>query len=393
MIAPIAAQYQIKDSLDQIIEKLQPLANRRGHVREMLDQYNKLFDESNLVQMKHSFISAIQVKHALETISKQQDMIELISRVNEANDRPRSRNSELSMILDQKIRSLTNTHVGIADVTSGSEIGLQVMRILRNIIYGPLVIFCLDISGSMKSSLFNETAPRVESALESMYDCLYSFWDDMTSLRDADPFVSAVSKGTRVCVVGFGGSQEPLVNILKLHKPGAGWTLPLSDVLKEKRSAWIEAVQNNKNILFGETPMLQMFEVLQTEIIREVPPVIVFVSDGEPTDDPTGRIPHRAQQMKSSGAIIVSCYATNSDQIQPKVLFCEPEPQWTPEMRLMLDCASSLSDVPWIENTLRSEGWIWRQQEYGISPKLFTQINQSTQLASIINSALSHLKR
>lgn len=134
-------------------------------------------------------------------------------------------------------------------------------------------------------------------------------------------------------------------------------------------------------LIYGDTPMKALAcEVL--ERFERTPPlenedrVFLLLSDGEPTDDDPLPI---LVQLRERGVTVITCYVTDVDVANPKLLLAAPEPHWPEGARLMFDAASEIEESGPFANYLLRKGW-------AIEPRarLFVQVNHSDVLDEFV---------
>jgi hypothetical protein len=148
--------------------------------------------------------------------------------------------------------------------------------------------------------------------------------------------------------------------------------------------------ENAAELIFGNTPMREAFELLSDRFERErqklapdTPAVLFLLSDGEPTDgDPTPL----ASELKRSGVTIVSCFVTDEDVVSPRTLFAEARSAWKKEARLMFDLASPAEPGNPFISLLAKQGWTVPERA-----RLFLQVNQSDVLEEFIRGLLGYV--
>lgn len=159
----------------------------------------------------------------------------------------------------------------------------------------------------------------------------------------------------------------------------------LADSWQGDSSSWNDAAQ----LIFGDTPMkealnkiLARFKVEMQERVSLNPmPVLVLVSDGEPTDgDP---IP-LAQSLRDLGVTIISCYITDRDLVNTRTLFGQSEPAWPTGAQIMFKIASEIPDDSPLTRYLLRNGWSIRE-----NPKAFVQANHSQVFQELMGMAMS----
>lgn len=149
-----------------------------------------------------------------------------------------------------------------------------------------------------------------------------------------------------------------------------------------------DTLANAEELIFGNTPMREcMIEVakrFEREIKsrgQETAPVLFVLSDGEPTDgDPLPAL----EQLKPLGVTVISCFVTDQDIANPRVLFGEPESQWSRGARLMFDMASAVEENSAFANFLLRKNWTIKP-----NARLFVQVNHSMILEEFIRVVIS----
>lgn len=167
-------------------------------------------------------------------------------------------------------------------------------------------------------------------------------------------------------------------------------TLPIEDVASLWDSSG-ETLGNAEELIFGNTPMTEAMNLILARFQRELEnrsektqPILFIVSDGEPTDgDPMPAI----KGLQELGVTIVSCYVTDRDFANPRVLYGEADPMWDHGTKLMFKAATHVGDESEYARFLLDKGWTINQ-----SAKLFVQINHSTILEEFIRVILSPLE-
>jgi hypothetical protein len=149
-----------------------------------------------------------------------------------------------------------------------------------------------------------------------------------------------------------------------------------------------ETFANAEELIFGNTPMREcMFEIakrFEREIKSRGPDttlVLFILSDGAPTDgDPLQAL----EELKPLGVTVISCFVTDQDIANPRVLFGEPESQWSCGAKLMFDMASIVEENSAFTNFLLRKNWIIKP-----NARLFVQVNHSVILEEFIRVVLS----
>lgn len=133
--------------------------------------------------------------------------------------------------------------------------------------------------------------------------------------------------------------------------------------------------KNVEHLIYGGTPMRTAAEQIALRMKREplaTPErrALLVISDGEPTD---GSPTNAFGDIRNAGVDIISCFVTDADLIDPRVLWREGQPGWTAGARLMWEIASIIEETSPFAKFLLDQG---RKIERGA--KLFVQANHST---------------
>lgn len=164
-------------------------------------------------------------------------------------------------------------------------------------------------------------------------------------------------------------------------------TLPIEEIAKIWESSG-ETLSNAEELIFGDTPMREGLTQVAKRFERELKkrgedtvPVLFILSDGEPTDGNPLTI---VETLKSLGVLVISCFVTDRNIANPRVLFGNSEPQWSEGAKLMFKMASKIEDDSAFANFLLHKNWV-------INPdaKLFVQANHSIILEEFIRVVLS----
>jgi hypothetical protein len=179
-----------------------------------------------------------------------------------------------------------------------------------------------------------------------------------------------IERAAKLCVEGVGGEISPRMRLLAY---GFGFGNPLSsffgtagpkvrdlldlgdgapsavtiDRLARDWRVYREHIGDLARGMFGDTPMAEALRTAEERLRRELadgrhsaPPILIIVSDGEPTDEGPEAVRAIAERMSRSGVMIVTCFLTDADLTEPKRLYGSPQPGWSDGARLMFDCAS-----------------------------------------------------
>ncbi|PJG53866.1 hypothetical protein CVM73_17555 [Bradyrhizobium forestalis] len=253
----------------------------------------------------------------------------------------------------------------------------------------PLILGILvDVSGSMLSAMGGGTGGQ--NRLEAFRDSLKRNAAKVDQLSQGA--LSEVSQSTLLFAYGFGFggpgaflSPGPDVRDLLQTSRGRASTISLHD-LALNWDLWEAHLTKLAVGMFGNTPMLEGLTTATERLRAEIqqhqlfgPPIIFFLSDGDPTDGSETDVTSAADVLRSLGAIIVSCYVTDSNITEPRRLYEHAPDSWPSSARLMLNCASTIPSLSPIEEYLRSRRW-------HIEPgaRLFAQVNQSEILSEFM---------
>jgi hypothetical protein len=147
-------------------------------------------------------------------------------------------------------------------------------------------------------------------------------------------------------------------------------------------------ISNVKELIFGNTPAREVLVELVNRFHRELQQrdsgtksILFLVSDGKFTN--VNPLP-LAKTLQSMGVSIVSCFISNQDTANPRVLLNKADPHWELEAQLMFDLSSPMGDLPELRRYLFQHGWIIYPD-----PKLFVQLNHSDVLKEFVRVTLS----
>lgn len=151
-------------------------------------------------------------------------------------------------------------------------------------------------------------------------------------------------------------------------------------------------LEDAEGLIFGNTPMcealrkiLHRFSVeLKKQDHEDALPILLLVSDGEPTD---GKPEPIAAQLRELGVTIIGCYITSRDIDEPRTLFAEPDANWPSGAQLMSKMSSEIPEDSALNSYLLRQGWT-------IAPnaKAFIQVNHSEILEELVGLALSPIE-
>lgn len=147
-------------------------------------------------------------------------------------------------------------------------------------------------------------------------------------------------------------------------------------------------LQDVREVIFGNTPIKEVFATIEKRFGREIEKrgketqsLLFLVSDGKFADaDPLPL----ARALQSMGVNIISCFISDQDIANPRVLLNTPDPEWGPEARLMFELSSTMGDLPEMRRYLLQHNWVIYPK-----PKLFVQLNHSDVLNEFVRLVLS----
>jgi len=148
------------------------------------------------------------------------------------------------------------------------------------------------------------------------------------------------------------------------------------------------AFENAEELIFGSTPMKEGLTEVSKRFERELAirdknttPILFILSDGEPTD---GNPLPVIESLKSLGVVVISCFVTEQNIANPRVLFGQAEPHWNQGASLMFEMSSTVEDDSTFAKFLLRKNWVVHPNS-----KLFVQANHSVILEEFIRVALS----
>ena len=217
---------------------------------------------------------------------------------------------------------------------------------------------CRDWSGSASQEMspFNDF-------LDSAQD-LYATVASSVKRATVEDIREVINQATPFLVDEKKEREEP--NLLEEKKKTVGVTLDsifnvqeASDVLHgyvdEKeltRERSLELLQSVEPYIYGTTPLyqaiekaIQLFEKKASNF-HSAQKLLFIVSDGDATDenvsDPA-RKDRAVSKLTTAGVTVVSCFITNSSQIEPKRLFSKMKPDWDRGAKFLFSLSSKVS--------------------------------------------------
>lgn len=163
--------------------------------------------------------------------------------------------------------------------------------------------------------------------------------------------------------------------------------------LQDLASMWQNSsasISGAEALIFGSTPMREALEKIHERFKKElsnyargkeITSVLLLVSDGDPTD---GDPEPPAQNIRSLGVTIVSCYITDSDVSSPRVLKASPDDKWPEGAKRLFRMSSVIEVNSPLSHYLLRQGWTIEE-----GAKCFIQVNHSEVLEEFVDFALS----
>lgn len=189
-----------------------------------------------------------------------------------------------------------------------------------------LIGLMVDVAGSMVSSI-GSTSGTSKGRLESFRDALDDFVKKGKELCQDESSQQIIPR-FKLFAYGFGfgnplavlfAGKKPVVRDL-LDAPGTPTSTIAIDQLFENWQTYQSHVTGMIPQMFGKTPMLEAFAKAKERFAKEReqqlfhdPPILFVLSDGEPTDGPSDKVIEIAEDLKSTGILIISCYVTKKN--------------------------------------------------------------------------------
>jgi hypothetical protein len=145
-----------------------------------------------------------------------------------------------------------------------------------------------------------------------------------------------------------------------------------------------------EQVIFGNTPMTAAASEIKDRFERmgkdnDTRRVLLVISDGDSTDgDPRADF----EAIRRSGVDVISCFVTDADLVDPRVLVGSPSDSWPRGARLMWDIASPLDESSSAAQYLLANNWSIEQ-----NAKLFVQVNHSDVLKEFVQVAASYFPK
>lgn len=172
-------------------------------------------------------------------------------------------------------------------------------------------------------------------------------------------------------------------------------TLRLDEIAKLWQDS-STSLTDAEGLIFGNTPMCQALRKISNRFNMElkkrtgenVIPILLLISDGEPTDDNPKSLPESlAEEIKRLGVTIICCYITNDDLSSPRTLHESAIDTWPYEAQLMFRMSSVIPEDSPLKYHLLRQGWT-----IAANAKGFVQANHSEILEELVGLALSPIE-
>lgn len=160
-------------------------------------------------------------------------------------------------------------------------------------------------------------------------------------------------------------------------------TLTIHEVVsiwKDSESAF----DNARELIFGRTPMCAALNAVKERFesaLADHPPgslaSLFLLSDGAPTDGSPHGI---AATIRELGITITSCFVTDHDVADPRMLYGHPQDSWPEGAKLMFDVASEIPDDSDLSAFLLRKGWTIQP-----NARLFVQLNHTDVLNELVD--------
>ena len=125
-----------------------------------------------------------------------------------------------------------------------------------------------------------------------------------------------------------------------------------------------ELLQRVEPYIYGATPFYKSIEktieLFQASSFSRHKKLLFILSDGEPSDGETAdraRIAQVVQKLTKAGVTVVSCFVTDSEQVEPKRLFSWMRLSWKSGEKFMFSLSSKLSTQSLPRTIFVDRGW------------------------------------
>ena len=122
-----------------------------------------------------------------------------------------------------------------------------------------------------------------------------------------------------------------------------------------------ELLQSVEPYIYGGTPFYKSIEkaieLFQASSFSSHKKLLFILSDGDPRDGETTDCDQVVQKLTEAGVTVVSCFVTDSEQVEPKRLFSRMRPLWKPGEKFMFSLSSKLSTQSLPRTIFVDRGW------------------------------------
>ena len=155
-----------------------------------------------------------------------------------------------------------------------------------------------------------------------------------------------------------------------------------------------ELLQSIEPYIYGGTPLYQSIErtieLFQTSSFSSHKKLLFILSGGEPTDGETAcadgaGIDRVVSKLTTAGVTVVSCFVSDSTQIEPKRLFSRMGPDWDRGAKFLFSLSSKVSTQSLPRTIFVKRGWTIDHTNN--ETHLFLQINHPDNLREICEVA------
>ena len=122
-----------------------------------------------------------------------------------------------------------------------------------------------------------------------------------------------------------------------------------------------ELLQSVEPYIYGGTPFYESIEkaieLFQASSFSSHKKLLFILSDGEPGDGQTTDRDQVVQKLTEAGVTVVSCFVTDSEQVEPKRLFSRMRLRWKSGEKFMFSLSSKMSTQSLPRTIFVDRGW------------------------------------
>ena len=140
-----------------------------------------------------------------------------------------------------------------------------------------------------------------------------------------------------------GVTEDSIFNVQEASDVLHGF-LDEKDLSKERSRELLKSVEP---YIYGEKPLYQSIEkaikLFQASSFSSHKKLLFILSEGEPSDGQTtdrAKIDRLVSELTTADVTVVSCFVTDSEQIDPKRLFSQEGPDWDPGAKFLFSLSS-----------------------------------------------------